>query len=172
VRLTDFLRTAVLLSGGAATALGIVTVLAANDANDLTPLYVAIGWWTASTAIGLWLGQSGRPTRGIGRMMATARAATALPEAEPGAILWGRLWALAIFTILAGGLAFLAPQVPAIASGYALIVALGWRRQAAAVRAVEERDGVQFHLDRTSPFRPTRLIRTPGLRKFTDAADR
>ena len=46
-----------------------------------------------------------------------------------------------MFTLLAGGLAFLAPQIPGIAAGFAIIWALAWRRQDAAVAAIEERDG-------------------------------
>ena len=40
--------------------------------------------------------------------------------------------------------------------------AAGWRRQEAAVAAIEERDGVRFYVDRTSPLSPIQLIRTPG----------
>jgi hypothetical protein len=58
------------------------------------------------------------------------------------------------------------PQVPAAAAGYALLVALMWRKQAAAVLAVEGRDGARFYVDRTSAFKPTRLLRTPGFRRF------
>ncbi len=28
--------------------------------------------------------------------------------------------------------------------------------------AIEERDGARFYVDRTSPFHPIRLVRTPG----------
>ena len=28
--------------------------------------------------------------------------------------------------------------------------------------AIEERDGVRFYVDRTSPLKPIQLIRTPG----------
>ena len=31
--------------------------------------------------------------------------------------------------------------------------------------AVEERDGVRFYVEPDSPFKPTKLIRTPGFRK-------
>ena len=41
-----------------------------------------------------------------------------------------RLWPLLISTVGAGALAFLVPQVPAIAAGFAIIWALAWRRQA------------------------------------------
>ena len=33
-----------------------------------------------------------------------------------------------------------------------------WRTMA----AIEERDGVRFYIDRTSPLQPIRLVRTPG----------
>ena len=35
----------------------------------------------------------------------------------------------------------------------------------AAVEAIEGRDGVRFYVEHTSPFKPTRLIRTPGFRR-------
>jgi hypothetical protein len=33
------------------------------------------------------------------------------------------------------------------------------------VLAIEERDGVTFYVERTSPVRPMRLLRMPGLRR-------
>ena len=75
-----------------------------------------------------------------------------------------RLWPLLLFTIGAGGVAFLAPQVPAIAAGFAIMWALSWRRQDAAVRAIDERDGICFHVRRTSPLQPMALERTPGFK--------
>ena len=54
------------------------------------------------------------------------------------------------------------PQVAAVASGFCIIWALAWRRQASAVAAIEERDAVRFYIDRTSPLQPIRLVRTPG----------
>jgi hypothetical protein len=83
--------------------------------------------------------------------------------------MFNRLWPLALVTIAAGGVAFLVPQVPAIAAGYALAAALAWRRQSAAVQAIEERDGVEFWFDRTSPFSAPKLLRLPGLRKIEPA---
>lgn len=163
---TEFLRTCVLLFAGSATALGVVTIAGASAQDDRTLLYIALGWWAAGAIIGLWLGRREAVGAGIGRLLANARAATSMPESEPGAILFNRLWSLAIATIAAGGIAFLFPQVPAIAAGYGLLVALAWRKQSRAVQAIEWRDGVQFHVDRTSPFEPTRLIRTAGLRKI------
>ena len=169
MRLVDFLRTTVLLCGGAATALAVVALAGANAKDDVTLVYVAAGWWTVSAAIGLWLGRRREVTEGIGRLLASARAATTMPELEPGTILFNRLWPLFVITLASGAVAFLVPQVPAIATGYALIVALAWRKQSSAVEAIEMRDGVQFHVEHTSPFKPTRLLRTAGLRKFEEA---
>jgi hypothetical protein len=71
---------------------------------------------------------------------------------------------LLVSTIGAGALAFVLPQVPAVATGFALIWALAWRRQASAVTAIEERDGARFYVVRTSPLKPIQLVRTPGFR--------
>ena len=88
------------------------------------------------------------PTPGIERLLASARATNTLPEVEPGTVIVTRLWPLGVGTVITGGIAFLVPQPAAIAAGYALGVALTWRRQASAVQAIEDRDGVRFHLDR------------------------
>lgn len=165
MRFVDFLRTAVLLFGAAGTSLALAAVAGATRDDDTLVLAVAAGWWTLAVLGGLWLGRRLAPTPGIGRLLAGARATNTLPEVEPGAVVFNRLWPLGVVTLVAGGVAFLVPQVPAIAAGYALAVALTWRRQPAAVQAVEDRDGVRFFFDKSSPFGAPRLIRTPGLRK-------
>ena len=66
---------------------------------------------------------------------------------------------------MAGGLAFLAPQIPGIATGFAIIWALAWRRQDSAVQAIEERDGVTFFIERTAPHQPIKLVRAQGFRR-------
>ena len=48
----------------------------------------------------------------------------------------------------AGAVAFLAPQIPGIATGFAIIWALAWRHQYAAVAAIEGRDGARFYVER------------------------
>ena len=81
-------------------------------------------------------------------------------------MLFNRLWGLIVLTIGAAVIGFWFPQVPAIATGYCLLVALVWRRrQSAAVEAIEGRDGVEFWFDRTSPLGKPQLLRLPGLRK-------
>ena len=87
-------------------------------------------------------------------------------QLEPGTVLFNRLWALIVLTIGSAVIGFFFPQVPAIATGYCLLVALVWRRQSAAVAAIEGRDGVEFWFDRTSPFGRPQLLRLPGLRRI------
>jgi hypothetical protein len=165
MRFSDFLRTSVLLFAGAATALAAVAIAGAGAKEDRPLAYVALGWWAVAAVGGLWLGRRPEVTQGIARALAGARTQAALPELEPGAILFNRLWALAIFTVGSGAVAFLVPQVPGIAAGYVIAAALAWRKQSAAVEAIEGRDGVRFYVEHTSPFKPTRLIRTPGFRR-------
>jgi hypothetical protein len=88
-----------------------------------------------------------------------------LPEHRPGSVLLNRLWPLLISMLVAGGLAVIVPQATGIATGFAIIWALAWRKQDGAVQAIEERDGVTFYVERTSPVRPIQLVRTPGFRR-------
>ncbi|MEJ7749908.1 MAG: hypothetical protein WKF32_00470 [Thermoleophilaceae bacterium] len=166
MRFGDFLRTAVLLFGAAGTALAVAAVAGATRDDDTLALAVAVSWWGVAAVAGLWLGRRLAPTPGIGRLLSGARSTNTLPELEPGTVIFNRLWPLGLFTIAAGAVAFLVPPVPAIAAGYAIGVSLTWRKQAAAVQAMEERDGVQFHFDKSSPFGAPKLVRTPGLRKL------
>jgi uncharacterized membrane protein YbhN (UPF0104 family) len=165
VRFGDFLRTSVLLFGAAATACAIVAIAGARAKDDNSVLYLALGWWFVAAVLGLWLGRRREATEGIARLLSDARTTPLLPELEPGTVLFNRLWSFALVTVIAGGIAFLFPQVPAIWAGFTILVGLAWRKQPAAVLAIEERDGVRFYVERVSPFKPTRLLRTPGFRK-------
>jgi hypothetical protein len=165
VRFGDFLRTSVLLFGAAATACAIVAIAGARAKDDDSVLYLAVGWWGAAAFLGLWFGRRREASEGIARLLSDARTTPLLPELEPGTVLFNRLWSFGLVTVIAGGLAFLFPQVPAIWTGFTLLVGLAWRKQPSAVLAIEERDGVQFYVERVSPFKPTRLLRTPGFRK-------
>ena len=165
MRFTDFLRVAVLLFGGAGTALAVAAIGATGAEDDRVVIFVAAGWWAVAAAGGLWLGRRMAPTPGIERLLAAARTTNTLPEVEPGAIVFNRLWPLAVLTIVSGAAAPFVPAIPAIAAGYAIGVALTWRKQAAGVQAIEDRDGVRFYFDKSSPFGAPKLLRTPGLRK-------
>lgn len=171
MRFLDFLSTAVLLFAGAANALAVVCLIAAELPDDTVLLYGAFGWWIVAAAIGALLGRRRHAFDGVARLLADARTSPALPELEPGSILFNRLWALAAFALVAAGLGVFFPQIAAIAVGFPLIAALALRKQAPAVLAIEERDGVRFYIERTSAFAPTRLLRTPGLKKWVDEAE-
>ncbi len=164
MRFTEFLKTTVLLSAGAATALALVTVLSAATRSQSQLALLSVGWWAAAALIGLTLGRGSNASPAIAQLLAAARATTALPEHRPAAILVNRLWPLLVFTVLAGGLSLLAPQVPGIGAGFAIGWALAWRRQHAAVAAIEERDGVRFYVMPTSPVHRIALQRAPGFK--------
>jgi hypothetical protein len=164
VRFVEFLKTTVLLSAGAATALATVTVLAGAAALDSLLVPISAGWWLIAVLIGLWLGRRAEVNPPIARLLAGAKATKTLPEHHPGSILVNRLWPLGVVTLLAGGLALLAPQIPGIGAGFAIVWAVAWRRQHGAVAAIEERDGVCFYVRRTSPVSAIALERAPGFK--------
>jgi hypothetical protein len=165
VRFGDFLRTSVLLFGAAATACAIVAIAGARANSQDSVLYLALGWWALAALAGVWFGRRREASEGIARLLSDARTTPLLPELEPGTVLFNRLWSFGIVTVIAGALAFVLPQVPAIWTGFTIMVGLAWRKQPSAVQAIEERDGVRFYVERVSPFKPTRLLRTPGFRK-------
>jgi hypothetical protein len=164
MRFPEFLRITVLISAAAASVLAVVTVAGANGTGDDLVVPVAAGWWVAAVLIGVWLGRRAETSQPIASLLASARMQMTLPELHPGRTVLNRLWPLLFSTIGAGALAFVLPQVPAVATGFAIIWALAWRRQSSAVTAIEERDGARFYIERTSPLQPIRLVRTPGFR--------
>ena len=99
MRFRDFLRVSVILFGGAATALAIVSVAGATREDSNTLVYVAAVWWCLATLAGLWLGRRLAPTPGIAGLLASASKTNSLPELEPGTVLFNRLWALIVLTI-------------------------------------------------------------------------
>jgi hypothetical protein len=164
VRFVDFLKATVMLSAGSATFLAALTVLSVRDDFEPRFMSVAIGWWLAAALIGAWMGRRNAASPPIARLLADARMQMSLPDMRPAMTLLNRLWPLLFSTIGAAALGVFAPQVSAVAAGFAIIWALAWRRQDAAVAAIEDRDGFRFYIDKTAPFAPIRLIRTPGLR--------
>jgi hypothetical protein len=171
MRFVEFLRATVLLSAGAATMLAVLTLVAASQNGDPQGVVYAAGWWLVASLIGAVIGRRNAVNPPIARLLADAKAATMMPEVRPGTTMANRLWPLVLCVLVAGALAFLGPQVPAIAAGFTLIWALAWRRQESAVLAIEERDGVSFFVERTSPVRPIQLIRTPGFRRERPTLD-
>jgi len=165
VRFIDFLRTTVLLSMAAATLLATFTFLASSD--DPLLLLGLAGWWLLAGVLGAVLGRRRQASPPIARLLAGARATTTLPEVRPGPVLAARLWPLLASTGAGALLAFLGPQVPGIAAGFAVLGALLWRHQEAAVAAIEDRDGVAFFVEPGSPLRGMSLVRTPSFRRET-----
>jgi hypothetical protein len=162
----DLLRMIVLLAAGAATVLAAVTVISATGADDQLTLLVAAGWWPVALVGGLLLGRPDRAAAAMQPVLAEARTAAALPSVETpvrGAL--GRLWPVAAFALIAGGLGFVFPGVAAIGTGFALGAALAWRGREGAVAAIEERDGVRFYVEQGSALQPVKLIRSPGRRR-------
>ncbi len=164
MRFSDFLRTTVLLSAASASALAAVTVIGAANSGDDVVVPVAAIWWVLAAGVGLWLGHRAETSPPIASLLAGARTQSSLPEVSPARTLLNRLWPLLLFTFGSGALGFFFAQVPAVATGFAIIWALAWRRQSSAVIAIEERDGARFYVERTSPLRAIRLVRTPGFR--------
>lgn len=160
---TELLRLTVFLAAGEATALAAITIAVAGPREDDTTMLVAAVWWAAAVVIGLYLGRAERTAEGVRGALAGARTTISLPPESPGRIAIERLWPIGASALIAGGLGFLFPGVTAVGAGYALAVALAWRGRERAVQAIEDRDGVRFLVEPTSPFRPIQLVRTPGL---------
>ena len=55
--------------------------------------------------------------------------------------------------------------MPGAVAGFPIIWARLWRAQEFAVQAIEERDGVMFHVVPTNPMSAIKLVRGPGLRR-------
>jgi hypothetical protein len=162
----DFVKTTVLLSAAAATTLAVVTLLSARSAGEPGTATVAVAWWGAAAVIGIVMGRRAAASPPIARLLRGAKSVTALPPQRPVRIVVARLWPLLVSTVAAGVLAFLAPQVPAVATGFALIWALAWRQQHGAIVAIEHRDGVRFHVDEARFWKPMTLSRTPGFKAY------
>jgi hypothetical protein len=162
---SELLRATVFLVAGVATFLAAVAVAAASRQGATAAIVVGVVWGVLAAGLGLWLGRRPRAAEAIGRTLAGARTQTTLPAESPARIAFLRLWPIGAFALIAGGLAWVWPQVAAIGAGYAVLVALAWRRRESAVTAIEERDGVRFYVTPSSAFEPIRLIRTPGLHR-------
>ena len=159
----DLLRGTVLLVAVEATGLAAISAVTINATGEDSLAALALGWWLVAIGGGLWFGRPSRTRRALAEPLAKARTVTQLPASSPARIALARLWPIGLFAIAAGAAGPVLPQVPAIATGFALAVAVAWRNREAAVRAVEERDGVCFFVEHGSAFQPIKLIRTPGL---------
>ena len=160
---SELLRITVLLVAGVATALGALSVLVIQNEDSTFAAIFGGGWWLVATIVGLGLGTSARAAEAISPALRAARTATSLPPDSDTRIAFMRLWPIGAFAIVCGVAGVLFPQIAAIGAGYALLIALLWRRREDAVRAIEDRDGVRFYVEPSSALEPIRLVRTPGL---------
>ena len=162
MRFADFLRATVLLSAGSSTLLAALAVIGMSRDADRVLVIFSVSWWVAAAVIGAWLGRRAETSPPIARLLFSARSQTTLPELRPGLTMLNRLWPLLVSVLGAAILSVFQPVWATIGAGFAVVWALAWRRQESAVLAIEERDGVRFYVDRTSPLQPIRLVRTPG----------
>lgn len=165
MRFADLLKATVVLSMGAATSLAVLTVVAASADFAETVVFVSAGWWLVAGVWGVVIGRQTSALPPIARVLADAKVAKQLPDQKPGTVVLNRLWPMVVLVLLSGGLAVLLPQVPGVAAGFFILIALYWRNQERAVTAIEERDGVTFYVERTSPLAPIKLIRSSGFRR-------
>lgn len=163
---TTFLKATVTASAASATLLAAVAVAGASETGDGLVIPIAAAWWAVAAVTGVVLGRHGEPSPAISRLLADAQATNSLPESRGARVLLNRLWPLIVATVGAAAFVLVAPQIPAMAAGFPVIWALTWRRQEKAVQAIEERDGARFFVERTSPVKPIKLVRTPWFRGF------
>ena len=166
----ELLRTSVFLSAGGATSLAVVAVIGAQRDYSPTILIVGAVWWLTAAWIGLSMGRADKTEEDIREVLANSKSVhpgdKPAPLSDPGRIAWGRLWPILAAVATAGGLGIVFPEIAVVGSGFALLAALAWRNRESAVLAIEGRDGVRFLVEPGSPFKPVKLIRTPGFRAF------
>lgn len=161
---SELLRLTVFLFAGVATTLGAVSVLLANQEEpSVFALAVLGGWWLLATGLGLFWGTAERSAEALSPVLRSAKTQLSLPAESEGRIAFMRLWPIGAFGVVCIVAGAFFPQVTAIGAGYAILIALGWRRREAAVQAIEDRDGVRFHVEPSPAHRPLKLVRTPGL---------
>ena len=165
MRFVDLLRSTVLISGAAATVLAVITIAQANSAADDRLALAAAGWWLLAMLVGARIGRRATASPAIERALREARTESSLPDMRVGRVLVNRLWPLLLATLIAAGASIAFPQIAAIAAGFGVMWSLAWRRQDAAVTAIEERDGVTFYVAQTAPLQPIKLVRAPGFRR-------
>lgn len=170
MRFTDLLRAGMLLSAASATVLATGTVLFGAVDGDQEMVLLCTIWWLIAATGALLISQArgGQTSRAVGRLLADARPQRMQEEPRVGRTVANRLWPLGVLTFIAlVATAVVGPQVAGIGAGFPIVWALLWRGQEGAVKAIEGRDGVTFHVEPTSPTKPITLVRGPGLRRDT-----
>ncbi len=164
---TEFLKTTVMLMAAEATALAAIAILSAMSGQNDIVLIETLGFLVLGGIAGVLFGRRPKTTTAIATLLAEAKSETALPPIKPGSILINRLWPLGVYALVFAGASFIYPQPAALGAALLIFAALAWRKQGAAVTAIEERDGARFYVTQTSPFRGIELVRASGLRRVT-----
>ena len=167
VKFRDLLRVSVLLFGGDGHGAGGGRRWSAPRGEDTNTLVYVARRLVVRGVAGRALARppAGDHTGDRAPCSPTRDRTNTLPELEPGTVLFNRLWPLIVLGLVSAAVGIFVPQVPAIATGYCLLVALLWRNQSRAVEAIEGRDGVEFWLDRSSPLGRPSCCACPGLRQ-------
>jgi uncharacterized membrane protein YfcA len=168
VKFTDLLRAGVLLSAASATVLAVGAVVFGSIDGDQDVVLLCTIWWLIAATGASMIGQSrgGRTSRAVGKLLADARPQRMQEEPRVGRTVANRLWPLGLLTFATLICTTLfGAQVAGLGAGFPIVWALLWRGQESAVKAVEERDGVAFHVEPTGPLKPITLTRGPGLRR-------
>src|SRR5688572_13429775 len=100
----DLIRGTVLLVAVEATALGAIAAIAINGSGDDLLAIVSLAWWLIAAILGLSQGTAERAAEALRDPLAAAKTETHLPSDSPTSIAIARLWPLAAFALLAGGL--------------------------------------------------------------------
>lgn len=163
MRFCEYLRTTVMLLATTSIALLVIAISAIVRESSSVLLIFTIVWTVASVAIGMWIGRGGAAMESIRVMLSRSRPEPVFPKIEPGAVLITRLWPVLVIALAAAIASIWFPSLAIATSGYGLIWALSWRKQALAVEAIEERDAVHFWIVRTPVFSRPKLVRVPAM---------
>jgi len=165
MKFRELLRLTALCSSVSTTVLVLITVVVATLNGSQLTLYIASGWWLIAGLLGLLLGRRKSTFTQLEDLLSEAKRSTAVPLPEPLRVFFNRLWPLLTVSITASIVGVFIPSVAALATGLTVVLSLTWLRQYTVVRSVEERDGLIFYVDRTSPISPIKLVVVPGLKR-------
>ena len=163
VRFVDFLKATVILSAGAATRSPSSPCSRPARTPSTLLVFVVAGWWVVAARSAY----ARAPERDQPSDRAAARGG-ALHDDAAGAAPGGSSstgCGRSRSRRCSGSAGAVRAADPGIAAGFAMVWALAWRRQNGAVAAIEDRDGVAFYIEPTSPLSPIKLVRTPGFRR-------
>lgn len=165
----QLLKSTVSLSLGSAFSLMLMVLLRESDGTGPTGLLMPLILWSLAVIVGGFIGRGSNVHEQISGLLANSTQAKNHPDFKPVTTMINRLWPIFLLTIAAVGLSPVVPQIPIVAAGFLLILGLSFRGQASAVQAIQWRDGIEFWIEKSSPFSKLKLIRMPGLRRAQES---